>query len=90
MGICQAPGACGQAMHGRPYPFQMGERWNGRSGVPGNSYDFREGRVVCGQINAGWQLADVGPDDGGFLVIPVRLTACDPASPACLSSGLNG
>ena len=72
MGMCQAPGACGQAMHGRPYPFQMGERWNGRSGVPGNSYDFREGRVVCGQINAGWQLADVGPDDGGFLIIPVR------------------
>ena len=54
MGMLQAPGNCGQAMHGRPYAFQMGERWSGRSNIPGSSYDFREGRVVTGQINAGW------------------------------------
>eukprot|EP01052_Picozoa_sp_SAG31_P038794 SAG31_NODE_5251_length_2649_cov_1.978039_1_plen_268_part_00 len=70
MGMIQRPGSAGQAMHGRMYASQLQQRVHNRTGVHGNSYTFNDGAISTGQINAGWQLCDVGPNDGGFLVIP--------------------
>lgn len=72
MGMLHRPGSAGQALHGRPYAFQLSEQSaaGARAGRPNNTYDFVDGRVRCGQINVGWQFHDVGPEDGGFVVIP--------------------
>ena len=44
-----------------------------------NTYSLINGRMfVTGSINVVWQLHDVGPDDGGFVV---SLCTCRSPSP---------
>jgi hypothetical protein len=64
--MCQAPGATGQAMHGRPYRFQLDQMHAvaNRVGRIQQYYGFEDGRCVTNQINAGWQLGNAGPGDG--------------------------
>ena len=42
------------------------------SGFADPTYYSSESRPHSCKLNLGWQLADVGPDDGGFAMIPVR------------------
>ena len=42
------------------------------SGFADPTYYSSESRPHSCKLNLGWQLADVGPDDGGFALIPVR------------------
>ena len=56
--ICSVFGSSGQRLHAGGAP-------NG----PMNTYSLINGRMfVTGSINVVWQLHDVGPDDGGFVV----------------------
>ncbi|MAS33166.1 MAG: hypothetical protein CL610_04110 [Anaerolineaceae bacterium] len=42
----------------------------GHEGVMRTQYRFRQGRFQCGQINILLPLSDIGPGDGGTMVIP--------------------
>ena len=49
----------GATLHGGGTPYN-----------PIMSYDFRNGRMYSGLFVAAYNLADVGPDDGGFGCVP--------------------
>ena len=47
--------------------------WFHEGGEPhdrSRGYYYRNGRMFCGMTNIGVQLTDVGPQDGGFAVLP--------------------
>jgi ectoine hydroxylase-related dioxygenase (phytanoyl-CoA dioxygenase family) len=53
-------GAEGHVLHGS----------SGPGFDPNQYYIVRDGRMHCGLTVVAWQLADVGPEDGGFCVVP--------------------
>ena len=67
--LCHVKGSSGQMLHaGNANPTSIGKL-----------YEMMNGRVYTkSAINVAWQLNDVGPDDGGFVVIPGSHKACYP------------
>ena len=64
-GIVMDAGAEGQRMHG-------GQRSDGANGQR-DAWTYtidRNGQIECNLINVMYQLRDVGPEDGGTLVVP--------------------
>lgn len=59
--LCHVKGSSGQMLHaGNANPTDVGKH-----------YEMVNGRVhTRSAINVAWQLNDVGPDDGGFVVVP--------------------
>ncbi len=59
--LCHVKGSSGQMLHsGNANPTCIGKH-----------YEMVNGRVhTRSGINVAWQLTDVGPDDGGFVVVP--------------------
>ena len=59
--LCHVKGSSGQMLHaGNANPTGIGKH-----------YEMANGRVhTRSGINVAWQLNDVGPDDGGFVVVP--------------------
>ena len=57
-----------------------------------NTYSLINGRMfVTGSINVVWQLHDVGPDDGGFVVsLQISIVKSDPGRLAECSLDLDG
>ncbi len=64
-GIVMDAGAEGQQMHGG----QRSDGSNGRRDAWTYSID-RNGQIECNLINCMYQLSDIGPTDGGTLVVP--------------------
>ncbi len=52
--------------HGGFFPIHSG----GQNGVVRNQYRFVNGRFRCGQVNILLALTNIGPGDGGTVVIP--------------------
>ncbi|HCV22760.1 MAG TPA: phytanoyl-CoA dioxygenase family protein [Candidatus Latescibacteria bacterium] len=67
--LCHVTGSSGQMLHaGNSNP----------SGV-GKDFGMVNGRIhTRSGINVAWQFADVGPDDGGFVVVPGSHKSCYP------------
>ena len=67
--LCHVKGSSGQMLHaGNANPTSVGKH-----------YEMVNGRVhTRSGINVAWQLADVGPDDGGFVVVPGSHKSCYP------------
>ena len=67
--LCHVKGSSGQMLHsGNTNPTCIGKH-----------YEIANGRVhTRSGINVAWQLADVGPDDGGFVVVPGSHKSCYP------------
>lgn len=67
--LCHVKGSSGQMLHaGNANPTSIGKYYemvNGRSHTKS-------------AINVAWQLTDVGPDDGGFVVVPGSHKSCYP------------
>ena len=67
--LCHVKGSSGQMLHsGNANPTCIGKH-----------YEMVNGRVhTRSGINVAWQLTDVGPDDGGFVVVPGSHKSCYP------------
>ncbi len=67
--LCHVKGSSGQMLHsGNANPTCIGKH-----------YEMVNGRVhTKSGINVAWQLSDVGPDDGGFVVVPGSHKSCYP------------
>ena len=67
--LCHVKGSSGQMLHsGNANPTCIGKH-----------YEIVNGRVhTRSGINVAWQLTDVGPDDGGFVVVPGSHKSCYP------------
>ena len=67
--LCHVKGSSGQMLHsGNANPTCIGKH-----------YEIVNGRVhTRSGINVSWQLNDVGPDDGGFVVVPGSHKSCYP------------
>jgi ectoine hydroxylase-related dioxygenase (phytanoyl-CoA dioxygenase family) len=67
--LCHVKGSGGQMLHsGNANPTCIGKH-----------YEMVNGRVhTRSGINVAWQLTDVGPDDGGFVVVPGSHRSCYP------------
>ena len=67
--LCHVKGSSGQMLHsGNANPTGIGKH-----------YEMVNGRVhTRSSINVAWQLSDVGPEDGGFVVVPGSHKACYP------------
>ena len=67
--LCHVKGSSGQMLHsGNANPTCIGKH-----------YEMVNGRVhTMSGINVAWQLNDVGPGDGGFVVIPGSHKSCYP------------
>ncbi len=67
--LCHVKGSSGQMLHsGNANPTCIGKH-----------YEMVNGRVhTRSGINVAWQLTDVGPDDGGFVVVPGTHKSCYP------------
>ena len=67
--LCHVKGSSGQMLHaGNSNPTDIGKHFemvNGRIHTPSS-------------INVAWQLNDVGPGDGGFVVVPGSHKSCYP------------
>lgn len=48
----------------------IGLHSGGHSGVKRNQFRYHAGRFMCGQVNILIALTDIGPGDGGTMVIP--------------------
>ena len=48
----------------------MSEKRSALDGVVRNHYRFVNGKFRCGQVNILMALTDIGPGDGGTLVVP--------------------
>ena len=57
--ISAKEGAEGHRLHGSGSPFDQA-----------NWYHQQNGKIYCRGITVAWQLADCGPGDGGFCVVP--------------------
>ena len=67
--LCHVKGSSGQMLHSG----------NTNPTVIGKHYEMVNGRVhTRSGINVAWQLTDVGPDDGGFVVVPGTHKSCYP------------
>eukprot|EP01047_Picozoa_sp_COSAG01_P096049 COSAG01_NODE_26626_length_708_cov_0.487685_1_plen_188_part_00 len=60
--ILSRRGTMGQALHGNGDPIYPANSWW--------DYTHDLGRLHTGQVNAAWQLFDVGPEEQGFVVVP--------------------
>ena len=67
--LCHVKGSSGQMLHaGNANPTSIGKH-----------YELVNGRVhTRSGINVAWQLSDVGPGDGGFVVVPGSHKSCYP------------
>jgi ectoine hydroxylase-related dioxygenase (phytanoyl-CoA dioxygenase family) len=67
--LCHVKGSSGQMLHsGNTNPTCIGKH-----------YEMVNGRVhTRSGINVAWQLSDVGPGDGGFVVVPGSHKSCYP------------
>ena len=59
-GIQMRNGTAGLGLHGGAIPVY----------TPSEMYDFRHGQMYTGLTVVSWNLADSGPDQGGFLCVP--------------------
>ena len=57
--ISGVKGTEGLTMHGAGEPHR-----------PHVAYNHQNGHSYCGGVTVSWQLADVNPDDGGFVCVP--------------------
>jgi hypothetical protein len=57
--ISAKQGAEGHRLHGSGSPFDQA-----------NWYHQQNGKIYCRGITVAWQLADCGPGDGGFCIVP--------------------
>ncbi len=60
-------GAEGHRLHGAGEPFGQSV-W----------YHQQNGRIYCRGVTVAWQLADCGPGDGGFAIVPGSHKTCEP------------
>ncbi|MDE0966316.1 MAG: phytanoyl-CoA dioxygenase family protein, partial [Candidatus Latescibacteria bacterium] len=67
--LCHVKGSSGQMLHaGNANPTSIGKL-----------YEMVNGRAhTKSSINIAWQLTDVGPDDGGFVIVPGSHKSCYP------------
>ena len=67
--LCHVKGSSGQMLHaGNANPTSIGKH-----------YEMVNGRVhTKSAINVAWQLTDVGPGDGGFVIVPGSHKSCYP------------
>jgi ectoine hydroxylase-related dioxygenase (phytanoyl-CoA dioxygenase family) len=67
--LCHVKGSSGQMLHaGNANPTDIGKH-----------YEMVNGRAhTRSGINVAWQLTDVGPDDGGFVIVPGSHKSCYP------------
>ena len=67
--LCHIKGSSGQMLHaGNANPTDIGKH-----------YEMVNGRAhTRSGINVAWQLTDVGPDDGGFVIVPGSHKSCYP------------
>lgn len=67
--LCHVKGSSGQMLHaGNANPTSIGKH-----------YQMLNGRIFTrSAINVAWQLNDVGPGDGGFVVVPGSHKSCYP------------
>lgn len=67
--LCHVKGSSGQMLHaGNANPTSIGKL-----------YEMVNGRAhTKSVINIAWQLTDVGPDDGGFVIVPGSHKSCYP------------
>lgn len=67
--LCHVKGSSGQMLHaGNANPTSIGKH-----------YEMVNGRAhTQSAINVAWQLTDVGPGDGGFVVVPGSHKSCYP------------
>ena len=67
--LCHVKGSSGQMLHaGNANPTDIGKH-----------YEMVNGRAhTRSAINVAWQLNDVGPDDGGFVIVPGSHKSCYP------------
>jgi ectoine hydroxylase-related dioxygenase (phytanoyl-CoA dioxygenase family) len=67
--LCHVKGSSGQMLHaGNANPTGIGKH-----------YEMVNGRIhTQSAINVAWQLTDVGPNDGGFVVVPGSHKSCYP------------
>jgi ectoine hydroxylase-related dioxygenase (phytanoyl-CoA dioxygenase family) len=67
--LCHVKGSSGQMLHaGNTNPTSIGKH-----------YEMVNGRVhTRSGMNVAWQLTDVGPGDGGFVVVPGSHKSCYP------------
>ena len=67
--LCHVKGSSGQMLHSG----------NTNPTIIGKHYEMVNGRVhTKSGINVAWQLTDVGPEDGGFVVVPGSHKSCYP------------
>lgn len=67
--LCHVKGSSGQMLHaGNSNPTDIGKH-----------FGMKNGRIhTPSSINVAWQLNDVGPGDGGFVVVPGSHKSCYP------------